>query len=124
MITKTSLFIIRNENDALRAQNIMEKIACSKDPEEREVFEIFDKLIEAWSLTQPQMEAPEPYEVIRATLELRDISQKDLARMIGTSEPAISAILNERRHLSIKLACKIAQALGLSIENLHEEKFA
>jgi hypothetical protein len=48
MITKDCLFLVRTDEDSIRAQNIMESIAGSDDPTHIEIFDIFKALIHDW----------------------------------------------------------------------------
>jgi len=55
---------------------------------------------------------------IREVLLLKNIKQKDLAKMTGITENDISKIINDRKAIHLTTAKKIAKALGKSVDYL------
>ena len=47
-----------------------------------------------------------------------DLSVTDAARVLRVTRPALSALLNERAHLSPKMALRIEKAFGVSMDRL------
>ena len=54
------------------------------------------------------------YEVI----EPLNLSVTDAARVLGVTRPALSALLNERAHLSPEMALRLEKAFGVSMDTL------
>ena len=46
------------------------------------------------------------------------LSVTDAARALGVTRPALSALLNERAHLSAEMALRIEKAFGVSMDTL------
>ncbi|MEE3504179.1 HigA family addiction module antitoxin [Acidiphilium acidophilum] len=51
-------------------------------------------------------------------IEALDLSVTDAARVLGVTRPALSALLNERVHLSPEMALRIEKAFGVSMDTL------
>ena len=51
-------------------------------------------------------------------IEPLDLSVTDAARALGVTRPALSALLNERAHLSPEWALRIEKAFGVSMDTL------
>ena len=51
-------------------------------------------------------------------IEPLDLSVTDAARALGVTRPALSALLNERAHLSPEMALRIEKAFGVSMDTL------
>ena len=51
-------------------------------------------------------------------IEPLDLSVTDAARVLGVTRPALSALLNERAHLSPEMALRIEKAFGVSMDTL------
>ncbi|HIJ61526.1 MAG TPA: HigA family addiction module antidote protein [Rhodospirillaceae bacterium] len=51
-------------------------------------------------------------------IEALGLSVTDAARALGVTRPALSALLNERAHLSPEMALRIEKAFGISMETL------
>ena len=51
-------------------------------------------------------------------IEALDLSVTDAARALGVTRPALSALLNERVHLSPEMALRIEKAFGVSMDTL------
>lgn len=57
-------------------------------------------------------------ERIKLFRERRDLTQKDLAALVGVHQTKISQVETGERGISLDLAAKIATALGVSIDDL------
>lgn len=55
---------------------------------------------------------------LRDTLEKRNMSQRELSRLVGTSEPSISRYLNGERVPDIITATVIVSALNITLNDL------
>src|SRR6266852_3628306 len=51
-------------------------------------------------------------------IEPLDLSVTDAARALGVTRPALSALLNERAHLSPEMALRLEKAFGVSMDTL------
>lgn len=51
-------------------------------------------------------------------VQARGLSVTDAAQALGVTRPALSALLNERSHLSPEMALRIEKAFGVSIDTL------
>ena len=51
-------------------------------------------------------------------IEALGLSVTDAARVLGVTRPALSALLNERVHLSPEMALRIEKAFGVSMDTL------
>jgi len=51
-------------------------------------------------------------------IEALGLSVTDAARALGVTRPALSALLNERAHLSPEMALRIEKAFGVSMDTL------
>lgn len=51
-------------------------------------------------------------------LKPHGLSVTDAAEVLGVTRPALSALLNERAHLSPEMALRIEKAFGVSMETL------
>lgn len=60
---------------------------------------------------------------IKYWLEIRGISQRELAEKIGTTEVSVSRYVNGQRVASGPLLFKMARALGCTVEDLMQGVF-
>ena len=51
-------------------------------------------------------------------VEALDLSVTEAARALGVTRPALSALLNQRAHLSSEMALRIEMAFGVSMDTL------
>ena len=51
-------------------------------------------------------------------IEALDLSVTAAARVLGVTRPALSALVNERAHLSPEMALRIEKAFGVSMDTL------
>lgn len=58
---------------------------------------------------------------IRDIRKSQNLSQEDLARMLGTTQATISRIENAEQQLTLHTASKIAAALGCKLDDLIKE---
>lgn len=59
---------------------------------------------------------------LRKILRQRGITQRQLAEMSGVAQPSISLIVNGKRSPNWETACQIADALGVSLDDLRDDK--
>jgi putative transcriptional regulator len=63
-------------------------------------------------------EEPIRYNKLKIILAVKNISQKDLAEMLGVERNTISRICNNRNQPSIQLLYKIAYVLNVEVKEL------
>lgn len=51
-------------------------------------------------------------------IEALDLTVTEAARVLGVTRPALSALLNERAHLSPEMALRVEKAFGVSMDTL------
>jgi len=61
-------------------------------------------------------------ENIKRLMTINRITSKELSEKVGVTPTHISYILNNKRDPSIELLTKIAHALGVTVEEIFEEK--
>ena len=61
-------------------------------------------------------------ENIKRLMTVNRITSKELSEMVGVTPTHISYILNNKRDPSVELLTKIAHALGVTVEEIFEEK--
>ena len=59
---------------------------------------------------------------IKRLMTINKITAKELSKMVDVTPTHISYILNNKRDPSVELLTKIANALGVSIEEIFEDK--
>lgn len=71
---------------------------------------------------------PKPSEAfrknVRALLRRQGVTMQQLAKTVGTSQPAISRVLSGDESVTIERADRIAKAVGFSLAALISEDFA
>lgn len=109
------VFAIRSREDAIRAMKIMHSLYAykDKDPDALRIYEVFEQLLDYFESQQVKTLEYSPGEIIREILIGRGISQREFAKMIGTSETSLSAMINGGRSISEKRARKIAKILNI-----------
>ena len=51
-------------------------------------------------------------------IEALDLTVTEAARVLGVTRPALSALVNERAHLSPEMALRVEKAFGVSMDTL------
>lgn len=109
---------IRTDRDLERAIARLEELderGESLSPEERELAELYTRLIEAYEDQRYPVPHAAPHEFLRALLEDRGLSQADIAPLLGGRGHA-SEILSGKRSISKTQAKNLAAHFGLSVE--------
>lgn len=73
---------------------------------EADRFDVLAGLIKVYEEAHYPINAPDPVELIKHWMELRGLSQGDLAALIG-SKPRASEILNRKRALTMEMVFKL-----------------
>ena len=89
-----------------------------RDQKEQDELEILVMLIQRYEdETVGEFPDPDPIEAIKFKMEQMDLSQKDLAEVIGLKSRA-SEILSRKRPMSINIIRKISKALAIPADIL------
>jgi HTH-type transcriptional regulator/antitoxin HigA len=104
--------LIKNENDYANALKRLDHIFHSeKGTKENDELEILVMLIEKYETeTVGEFPDPDPIEAIKFKMEQMEMTQKDLALVLGLKSRA-SEILSRKRPMSINIIRKISKAL-------------
>ncbi len=109
---------IKTEQDYDFALSRLEKIfhapADSAEGDEAEVLSI---LIEKYEDEHYPIEAPDPIEAIKFRMEQMDMSNKDLAEVIGYKS-RVSEIFSRKRKLTLKMIRNLHDKLKIPYESL------
>jgi HTH-type transcriptional regulator/antitoxin HigA len=109
---------IKTQNDYNLALNQIEDLLDAiPNTDEFDELEILTTLVEAYEDKHYKIEAPDPIEAIKFTMEQQSLKQKDLIPIFGTKS-RVSEILNKKRKLTINMIRKLNENLKIPIENL------
>ena len=113
------LKLIKTEVDYQKALKRLDQIFhAKKGTKEQEELEIIIMLIQRYEdETVGDFPDPDPIEAIKFKMEQMDMSQKDLAEVIGLKSRA-SEILSRKRPMSINIIRKISNALSIPADIL------
>jgi len=113
------LTLIKTEEQYQKALKRLDKIFHSKKgTKEQEELEILVMLIRRYEdETVGEFPDPDPIEAIKFKMEQMDMTQKDLANVIGLKSRA-SEILSRKRPTSINIIRKISKALSIPADIL------
>ena len=113
------LSLIKTEEQYQKALKRLDKIFhAKKGTKEQEELEILVMLIQRYEdETVGEFPDPDPIEAIKFKMEQMDMTQKDLANVIGLKSRA-SEILSRKRPMSINIIRKISEALSIPADIL------
>jgi len=113
------LRIIKSEEDYQKALKRLNKIFhAKKGTKEQDELEILVMLIQKYETEiVGEFPDPDPIEAIKFKMEQMEMTQKDLANVIGLKSRA-SEILSRKRPMSINIIRKISQALSIPADIL------
>ena len=113
------LRLIKTEEQYQKALKRLDKIFhAKKGTKEQEELEILVMLIQRYEdETVGEFPDPDPIEAIKFKMEQMDMTQKDLANVIGLKGRA-SEILSRKRPMSINIIRKISKALSIPADIL------
>ena len=115
---KTNWKIIETKKEYETALNRFQAIfhATAKSPEENEA-KLLALLIEDYDNKNFQIPDPDPIEAIKFMMEQSQMSQNELAVLLG-NKGNVSKILNRKRKLSLEMIRKLIENLNLPAEIL------
>jgi len=113
------LKLIKTEKEYQKALDRLEQIFhAKKGTKEQEELEILVLLIEKYETEKVgEFPDPDPIEAIKFKMDQMDMTQKDLAEVIGLKSRA-SEILSRKRPMSINTIRKLSKALSIPAEIL------
>jgi HTH-type transcriptional regulator/antitoxin HigA len=113
------LKLIKSEEEYQKALKRLDKIFhAKKGTKEQEELEILVMLIQRYEdETVGEFPDPDPIEAIKFKMEQMEMTQKDLAEVIGLKSRA-SEILSRKRPMSINIIRKISTALSIPADIL------
>ncbi|MCI0524823.1 MAG: transcriptional regulator [Acidobacteria bacterium] len=116
LVARAMPVIIETEAENERLLAIVEKM-MSRDLslEEERLFNLLVKLIEDFETRHYPMGDVAPYEMLRFLMEQRDLRQRDVVHLFGSSGVA-SEVINGKRAISKAQAKKLAEFFHVSVE--------
>ena len=113
------LKLIKTEEEYQKALKRLDKIFhAKKGTKEQDELEILVMLIQRYEdEAVGELPDPDPIEAIKFKMEQMEMSQKDLAEVIGLKSRA-SEILSRKRPMSINIIRKISRALAIPADIL------
>jgi HTH-type transcriptional regulator/antitoxin HigA len=110
--------VIKTEEDYNQALNRFEKIfhaqANTKEGDEAELLSL---LIEKYENEHYPIEAPDPIEAIKFRMEQMEMSNSELAQIIGYKS-RVSEIFSKKRKLSLNMIRNLHEKLNIPYESL------
>ena len=113
------LKLIKTQKEYQKALNRLEEIFHAKNgTKEQEELEILVLLIEKYEAEKVgEFPDPDPIEAIKFKMDQMEMTQKDLAEVIGLKSRA-SEILSRKRPMSINIIRKLSKALSIPADIL------
>ena len=109
---------IHNDDDHKAALQLIEQLwGAEPGTEEGDALDVLATLVERYEEERFPMPQPDPVAILHAFMEARDLSQSDLADVLGSRSRA-SEILTGRRALAIEHIRRIRQAWKLPADLL------
>ena len=110
--------VLKTEEDYQQAISRQEKIFHAVlDTKEEDEAELLTILIEKYEDEHFPIEAPDPIEAIKFYMEQMELTNKDLAEIIGYKS-RVSEIFNGRRKLTLKMIRNLHDKLNIPYESL------
>lgn len=109
---------LKTEDDYNQALKRLEEIFHAPiDSPEGDEAEVLSILVEKYEDENYPIDAPNPIDAILYRMEQMDMSQKDLAEIIGYKS-RVSEILNRKRKLNINMIRKLHDKMKIPYESL------
>jgi len=113
--------LIKTEEDYEQALIRLEQIFHAPvDSVEGDEAEILSILIEKYEDEHYPIDAPDPIEAIKFHMEQKDLTRKELAKIIGYKS-RVSEIFNGKRKLTLKMIRNLHDKLDIPYESLMGE---
>jgi HTH-type transcriptional regulator/antitoxin HigA len=109
---------LRNEADYDAALKMIERLWDAPDGSRKaDDLDVLVTLVEAYEAVHWRIDPPDPVDAIAFAMERKGLTRKDLERYIG-SRARVADILNRRRRLTMDMARRLHQGLGIPAESL------
>jgi HTH-type transcriptional regulator/antitoxin HigA len=109
---------IKTRKDHEQALKAIEQLMDAKrNTAEGDRLDVLVTLVEAYEARHFSLDLPDPVEAIKFVMEQRGLAVKDLVPFIGQPN-RIYEILNRKRPLTMAMAWKLHQGLGIPAESL------
>jgi HTH-type transcriptional regulator/antitoxin HigA len=113
--------LIKTEEEYNQALKRLEVIFDAPlDSQEGDEAELLSILIEKYEDEHYPIESPDPIEAIKFRMEQLDMSNQDLAEVIGYKS-RVSEIFNHKRKLTLKMIRSLHKKLNIPYESLMAE---
>ncbi|MDP3899795.1 MAG: hypothetical protein Q8Q23_01810 [bacterium] len=108
---------IKNQTDYAIALKKAEKLWDAKpNTKAGDEFEVLTTLIEKYEADNYTILPPDPVEAIKFRMEQMNLTQKDLAHLIGANR--VSEVLNRKRKLSLSMIKSFHAHLRIPVDSL------
>ncbi len=101
----------------LALQEIETLMSAGPDTPEGDRLDVLTTLVEAYEAKHYCLDAPDPVEAIKFTMEQRGLKVKDLEPVIGHPN-RVYEILNRKRPLTLRMIQRLHHQLGIPAESL------
>ena len=110
--------VIKTEEDYNRTMNRFEEIFHAPiDSKEGDEAELLSLLIEKYEEEHYPIEAPDPIEAIKFRMEQMEMSNKELAQIIGYKS-RVSEIFSRKRKLTLNMIRNLHEKMNIPYEAL------
>ena len=110
--------LLKTEADYEQALKRLEQIfQAPAETEEGDEAEVLSILIEKYEDEHYPIGPPDPVEAIKFHMEQRNMTRKDLAKIIGYKS-RVSELFNGKRNLTLKMIRNLHHKLGIPYESL------
>jgi HTH-type transcriptional regulator/antitoxin HigA len=108
---------IKTERDYRKAVARIDELVVRPDAATNEELDLLSILVLAYETEHVPDEPMEPVEYLKASMDNRGLSQKDLSALLGSSSRA-AEVLNGKRELSKAMIRALAEEWGLDANTL------
>lgn len=116
LVAKASPVVVETEAENERLLAIIEPMMSRElSPEEEKLFDLLVKLVEDFEQRHYPMGESSPNEMLKFLMEQRDLRQRDIVHLFGSSGIA-SEVINGKRAISKKQAKALADFFQVSPE--------
>ncbi|RLD62278.1 MAG: transcriptional regulator [Bacteroidetes bacterium] len=110
--------VIKTEEDYIRTMSRFEEIFHAPiDSKEGDEAELLSLLIEKYEEEHYPIEAPDPIEAIKFRMEQMEMSNKELAQIIGYKS-RVSEIFSRKRKLTLNMIRNLHEKMNIPYEAL------
>lgn len=114
--------VIKNKAQYDEYCNRLEDILFSGEADSRvDEVELLTLLIETYDNQQREKDNIDPITLIKSLMDEHEMSQNELAKILGRSKSYVSEILNRKKGLSKDIIRKIADYFKISQESLNKD---